>query len=109
MKTQQQEKDNKYALVDFSYIPPYHYKSDDAGRVRFYFGLLVEAAMSGFGKKVWYRSNDNTNPSFLGRGDTHHRVGRIISVQEHDSIIEASYLDYDKFQERINSKYLNTR
>lgn len=96
-----------YIVEDFQYVPLF-YTDRRVSRVKRYVNVLLEAFKNGFGKPIHYRSEKSIMDFELGRGDTNHRAGELISPQEHNILINDSYTGYQNFRARINSKNTNS-
>ena len=51
-----------------------------------------------------FRNNSSQRNSELNRGNVPHRVGKIISTEEHDLIVQNSYAGFDEFQKSLKLK-----
>jgi hypothetical protein len=88
----------------FTYQPIRRYEGSRANIFTSAFAGLYEIVMNSYGKEVNYpMSKLNGHPHLDGRGDIHHRMGGVLTVEEHDRYVEVT----DTIRIANNKKYAN--
>jgi hypothetical protein len=107
MKTTLQDDDSEqgFKFANFSFVPPVYVNAKTQGsRFSRCVAVIIESYKNGFGKPVSFRNNSSQRNSELNRGNVPHRVGKIISTEEHDLIVQNSYAGFDEFQKSLKLK-----
>ena len=79
------------------YLPVYRYKGNKSGFFRGMFSVLVEMHMNAFGKKRVVNLEMRNVPDHRdGRGDVEHRGNGIMSILEHDAMVDRSDKMWEK-------------
>jgi hypothetical protein len=95
-----------FEFVDFDYIPAVIVKPKNPNSILSrYYAVILEAYKNGFGESVSFRKHQNrAQHANMNRGDTNHRVGKILSIKEHDDIVNSSYVGFEDFCKKITSQ-----
>jgi hypothetical protein len=82
----------------FEYLPVYRYMGDRSTLSGRMYATAINIARNSFGKRELYEIEKNSGSLHLeGRGDVHHRVGGILSSNQHDELVDMGDKNRKKF------------
>lgn len=92
------------------YLPVYHYKGRRSGVLTGMYSVAVELLMNSFGKKkTIFLNKSNGRPHLEGRGDIHHRRGGILSVTDHNQMVDRADANRDQYLKVYQSRKASGR